>query len=69
MTFKIHFDNQDFDQAATAFDELSSIEQSSTLKELYYEARNAKQPFAVSVLRRQLKGSRWVNTSMADPRV
>lgn len=52
--FKKLFEAQQFDQAIAAFESMSTSEKITTLKSLYYQARNANTPLAVSVLHRQL---------------
>lgn len=49
-----HFQQQEFDQAITDFNQLSKKDQQETLKQLYYEAREAKIPMALGVLYRKL---------------
>lgn len=55
MNFYKHFNEQSFAQAADEFGALSNTDKERVLKELYYAARNARQPVAVSVIRRTLQ--------------
>ncbi len=48
------FANQAFDKSAETFQLLSTDEQQVVLKQLYYEAREAKTPIALGVLYREL---------------
>lgn len=49
-----HFEQQDFDQAIDNFDKLDKNHQKEILKQLYYQAREAKMPIAVNVNYRKL---------------
>lgn len=48
------FNREDFESAASDFDQLNQSEKESVLKKLFYEAREAKAPTALGVLYRQL---------------
>lgn len=54
MTFSKFLEKQKFDKALAVFEKMKQSEKEETLKQLYYQARNAKTPVAVSVLHRKL---------------
>lgn len=54
MTFEKALEELKFNEALKIFEQMHRDDKEQILKQLYYQARNAKQPVAVSVLRRQL---------------
>lgn len=54
MSFEKLFEEQKFDEAVKLFEQMSKNDKEQTLRALYYQARNAKQPVAVSILHRRL---------------
>lgn len=52
--FFTEFEQQNFSEAAAVFKQLDKHSQQELLKELYYQARNAKSPKVVGVLYRKL---------------
>lgn len=49
-----HFEQQDFSQSLSVFNQLDIKQQEAILQQLYYKAREANTPVAVSVLYRRL---------------
>jgi len=58
MDFEKLFEEQKFSEALEAFDQMNQLDKEKALKMLYYKARNAKTPIAVSVLHRRLHGGK-----------
>ena len=54
MNFEKLLEEQKFSQALEAFEQMSQTSKEKALKILYYQARNAKTPVAMSVLHRHL---------------
>lgn len=56
-----HFEQQDYAQAIDSFDKLNKDEKIQLLKQLYYQAREAKAPVAISVNYRKLHENQTFN--------
>lgn len=54
MNFEKLLADQKFSEAIKIFEQMNQVEKEKALKNLYYQARNAKMPVAVSVLHRHL---------------
>jgi hypothetical protein len=54
MSFEKLIEEQKFSDVLEAFDRMNQIDKEKALKILYYKARNAKTPVAVSILHRRL---------------
>lgn len=54
MSFEKLFEEQKFSDALAVFDQMNKADKEKTLKILYYKARNAQTPVAVSILHRRL---------------
>lgn len=59
--FFAHFENKQLSQALNIFNQLDQNKQEAILQQLYYQARNANMPFAVSVLYRKLHEGKTFN--------
>lgn len=54
MSFEQLFEEQKFSDALEEFDKMNQIDKEKALQVLYYKARNAKMPVAISILHRRL---------------